>query len=215
MENLPAATQLLKTLMEMPDSSWDEAVNEDSGVNHITGFRRINIEGKASTHIQMKLVETFPEVTPDQFWKMATDTEKRGQWDERFANMEKLGDGENNGTILYFIGKKPPIPMVSARETLVNVWKDETSLGEGKRALITTSVERDDKPITDAYVRLNAEVIATIVEANPDGGCLVNEYRSIDVGGSMIGMVIDKMSKMGPKKNFEGWCRGIEGKVWE
>ena len=216
MDSLPAATQLLKTLFEQPDTDWDQCVDEDSGPNHITGFRRINNEGKPSTHMQIKLRETFPEVTPDQFWEMATNMDKRVVWDtERVQGYEVLGEGENGGTVVYTQGAKPPIPLVSARDTVLNTWKDEVNLGEGRRAFIWSSVEHEKKPVTSAFVRANAEVLATIVEANPGGGTLVNEFRSIDVGGQMLAMAIDKGSKMGPKKNFEQWCKGVAGKKWE
>ena len=155
METLPAATQVLQTLLDRPEADWDKVVDKDLGVNHVTAWRKINIEGKPSTAMQIKLIETFPEATPDQFWELATNFEKRKVWDtERAANAERLGDGENGGSIFHFDGKKPPIPMVSARDVVVNTYKDETTFGEGKRAFIMTSVEHESYPVKSDPVRL-------------------------------------------------------------
>ena len=200
MENLPVATQVLKNLLDRAEADWEKVIDTDNGDNHVTAWRKINIEGKPSTAMQIKLIETFPNATPDQFWELVTNFEKRKEWDtERVTNAEKLGDGENGGVIYHFDGKKPPIPMVSARDVVVNTYKDETNFGEGKRAFIMTSVEHETYPVKSDPVRLQVEVIATIVEANPSGnGTMITEIRSVDLGGNMFAIAIDKGSKMGP-----------------
>ena len=43
---------------------------------------------------------------------------------------------------------------------------------------------------------------------------MITEIRSVDLGGSMLAIAIDKGSKMGPQRNFEAWCKGVNDKKW-
>ena len=77
MEKLPDATQILKTLMESEVPAWEKVHdNIKNGQNHLTSFRR-HIPGRPESHMQLKLIETFPGVSADEFWEMASNTEKR------------------------------------------------------------------------------------------------------------------------------------------
>ena len=88
------------------------------------------------------MVQKFPDVEVDQFFKMVSNMEARKEWDkERCNDMEKVGDAVDNKQMYYMMGKKPPIPLVQARDFLVNTWRDESSFGDGKKAFLWASVE--------------------------------------------------------------------------
>ena len=89
------------------------------------------------------MVAHYPKIEPDAFWGLLTDLDKRMEWDkDRWVQSKRLGE-EAGGNVLHVVGPKPPVPMVSARDFCMIIWKDET-FGEGKRAQYCTSTEHAD-----------------------------------------------------------------------
>ena len=211
------AVALVKELLEKPEGDyWESLGTEENSGNTLSSYRKLNVEGKPATYFQIKMVQKFPDVEVDQFFKMVSNMEARKEWDkERCNDMEKVGDAVDNKQMYYMAGKKPPIPLVQARDFLVNTWRDESSFGDGKKAFLWASVEDSQKGVKEGVTRMKIDVIATIVEKNTDGegattGCKVTEFRAQDMAGDMQPIAIEKGSKMGPKKYFAEWVQAIK-----
>lgn len=164
---------------------------------------------------------------------MVTNMEERKSWDnERLHGMEATNETDKNKW--YFIGKKPPIPNVVTRDYLIQCYKDlDDIFGDGKKVFLWHSIDdkewndvlaqrnaekknsqNKEQPVKEepAIVRMLVEVIATVVEKNPEAegkGCLVTDYRSVDMNGEMLEMAIEKGSKMGPKMSYDVWVKAV------
>ena len=63
------------------------------------------------------MITTFPGLAPENMFELASNLEKRIQWDERWVKMTKVDDAEAHGGFACNIElKKPPVPFVSARD---------------------------------------------------------------------------------------------------
>lgn len=141
--------------------------------------------------------------------------DERKSWDnERLNGMEALTDPDDKDK-WYFIGKKPPIPNVVTRDYLIQCYDNLGDIfGEGKRVFLWHSIDdkrhsTNDKP---EVVRMLVEVIATVVEKTQGDdakGCVVTDYRSVDMNGEMLEMAIEKGSKLGPKMSYDVWVKAI------
>ena len=182
----------------------------------MSAWRKLSVEGKPATYFQIKMVQKFPDVEVEHFYRMASNMEARKDWDkERCNGMEKVGEMNDGKQMYYMEGKKPPIPLVQARDFLVNTWREEGTFGEGAKAFLWASVEDPLKPVRENITRMKIDVIVTIVEKNTDGegattGCKVTEFRAQDMAGDMQPIAIEKGSKMGPKKYFAEWVQAIK-----
>jgi hypothetical protein len=162
------------------------------------------------------MVQTFPEATLDQFFKMASDMSARKDWDkERLNGCEKVGETVDDCQLWYMCGKKPPIPLVPARDFLVNTWSDVKD--DKKKIFIWASVLDDKKKAgeTQDVIRMSCYVATIVEEQKAEGeeevkGCKVTEYRACDMAGDMQATAIDKGTKMGPKKYFAEWVNAIK-----
>ena len=108
---------------------------------------------------------------------------------------------------MYIQLPKPPVPLVSAREIVVTLWKEE-AYGEGKRALVGRSTTKDGAPVNSSNQLADGRAFSAIVEADGDGSKLT-ELRFVDMSGSLLAAVVDKASKTMPGKNFDGWTKKL------
>lgn len=144
----------------------------------------------------------FPNVSADNMWEKVSNLEERTKWDDRWAKSEMLGDHEG-GQALYVQMPKPPVPFVSAREIVMAMWKLE-DYAEGKRAQCASSTTKEGAPVNSDNQLANAKLFSAIVEADGEGSKLT-EIRFLDMGGSLLAAVIDKVTKNIGSRNFEAW----------
>ena len=148
----------------------------------------------------------IPHLEPEQLFAVLGDVEQRVKTDPRWVSpriLEKKGES----SVLTFETAKPPIPMVSAREVVVECFSRENGFGPGQHAFIQVNTEHAEAPIKNglgAKVRANCIVAGNKFEKNPTGkGTLVTELRVMQTGGNMPAVMIGKMSTSLPQKSVE------------
>ena len=83
------------------------------------------------TTVCMKWEHWFPDVEPEELWKMVGDVENRLRWDDKWVDGRILEEREDS-TVVYFKTPKPPIPMISAREMVIKFFNIQDGAGEGR-----------------------------------------------------------------------------------
>ena len=102
---------------------------------------------------------------------------------------------------------KPPVPMVAARESTITQWRVE-DFGEGQRALVGRSTTKEHGHSLPDNQVADMRCFSSITEAEGEG-CKVTEIRYIDMGGSLMNVVINKITSMMPVRNFEAWNKAF------
>ena len=189
-----------------PVSEWDyleaSAVNADyadKSISSSRNWRKLN--PNTPTAFTLKMEQTFPHIEPEALFDLTSDYEKRIKWDSKIIDAKILEKNEDGSIMLHYYSPKPPIPIISQRELLTKLWRIK-DYKDGVYISVGCSVEHPDYPIGTgmfAYVRGHATVQGFMIEKNPNGtGSKFTEIRQFDLGGSIPGAVINKISGMLP-----------------
>ena len=156
--------------------------------------------------MKLRLEATYPFMEAEDVFNLLGDLKTRMKVDDRFESAEIL-DEKDDCIVFYHKSKKPPIPMVSAREMLYAHYKQQDGMGEGKHFICSQSVEHPSKPIKTGLtddVRAKIKFGGAVFFENPDGaGTKTLEFRDFDFGGNIPGPAIAKMSDGMPVKSFQ------------
>ena len=93
----------MKQLFESDISTWEHMPTvdrEDPEGNQLRGYRHINIPGRPTTFIEIRNVQTFPTISPDEMWEMVSNIEYRIKWDQRMVD-PKIIEIDQHSNILY------------------------------------------------------------------------------------------------------------------
>ena len=105
----------------------------------------------------MRIECIYPFIEPEDCFNLLADIRSKLNNDDRFQNGEILED-RGDSFIAYWKTPKPPIPMVSAREFLQDIYKVKDGMGEGRHFGGSMSVEHPSKPVTKDNVRAIAHL---------------------------------------------------------
>uniref|UniRef100_A0A7S3FXL6 START domain-containing protein n=1 Tax=Strombidium rassoulzadegani TaxID=1082188 RepID=A0A7S3FXL6_9SPIT len=178
--------------------------NNDGGY----GFRAKSGSVPGETKVNFVLQMIIPDVEVDAVYDLISNLPERLKWDKRWLE-GKVVEDKPESSILYWKTPKPPIPLVSSREMLVEIFNLKNGLGDGKHIQVMKSAEHPNHPVKSgmfADVRGTIVIYGTKIEKNPKGsGVLLTESRSFKMNGSIPGVAVSKASTVVPEKTFIGW----------
>ena len=134
--------------------TWINADQAEANANGARHWKLKDMTGKQPTDIILKLENTFPAIEPEDLFELISNIEKRVKWDERWVE-GKVIQKDDNSTILHTKTPKPPIPLISQRELVLQFWNIK-NWQAGRHLSISKSVEHADVPIKTgmfAYTR--------------------------------------------------------------
>lgn len=155
-----------------------------------------NRPGATKTTMAIRYELTFPNIEHDALFELISNLEKRIEWDSERWLKAKVVEKKDQSTIINWTSKKPPIPLVNARDLLVEFFTVPNGAGEGRHVQIGKSVEHADckKPSgMGSNERAQVHVMGSIVEKNPNGsGSKMSHVRIVDMSGKFPGVAINK-----------------------
>ena len=113
-----------------------------------------------TTEIMMRMESIFPNIEPNDMWALMCNEQDRIKWDVRYVGPKILGHNEaENSTIIHALGAKPPLAglVVAQRDFVIEVFKLQNGLGEGRHLAVGKSVEHPEAPPANGwfdYVRM-------------------------------------------------------------
>ena len=119
---------------------------------------------------------TFPGIDPEKAWQIATNWSNRYPIDDRFEGAEVI-DENDEYALCFWKGKKPPIPLFSQREFIVEFHKIRNVDGQGKNIMAGINRVHDSKPLPNGFfdnvracVHVQGLTIGPIDPSNPSAG---------------------------------------------
>ena len=201
--------------------SWvpNNAVSVEGDVANVPtlhGKSRKGIENANSFGFWVDM--TFPGVDVETAWKIMSNITERRVYDKRLLDTEIFEENEN---VCYMYGKskKPPVPLVSQRDYLVEFQKIRDGSGEGRHVLCSLNRVHNSKPIgtgffdlVRAFIHVHGMQIEAIDPANPSAGVRLQELRSFDMNGNIPNAFAEGMLPEMMKTQFAAWTE-IFGKA--
>ena len=144
------------------------------------------------------MLNTYPSIEPEAFFNLVGDTKARLVWDHRWVKGSIIKE-DGDSVTMHCFSPKPPVPMVSEREFVTQIFNLRDVPAPGLFFNLAHSVNDPSKPVATgmfATPRGLVEVQGLLIEANPNGkGTKTTEVRSMNMGGSIPGAVIGKMKE--------------------
>ena len=165
----------------------------------------------------------LPMITPDNFFELASNWDKRKEWDNiHYVDpeiIEKTRNGSYDTCLLYHKSKKAPVPFnlfVAQRDILVKYFSVKNAFKRGQHIIAGVNATDDRKPIDTGYfadVRAGVNVHGFIIEPNTDWeratGTKIVEIRSMNINGSIPGELISKVADEIPYETIKIWIDTI------
>ena len=128
MEGTAAPIDAFNAHMALGDDEWegfpDSWTNADcSDANAASNkFWRRKTAHAISTAFVLKFDTIFPNIEPDVLCEMFSNFETRMKWDERIVSGKLVERPADGSTVFHHYTPKPPIPVISQRELLLQMW---------------------------------------------------------------------------------------------
>ena len=144
----------------------------------------------------IKYEHIYPNIESDAFWELNSNVEKRIEWDSERWNKGKVIEKKDNSIIINWTSPKPPIPMINARDMLVEFFVVPNGAGEGRNVIVGKSVDHASCPPPKGWgsnERGNVRMFGSIIEKNPNGaGSKITHMRNIDMVGKFPEVAVKK-----------------------
>ena len=89
---------------------------------------------------------TFPQIEPDAMFELMGNIQVRMQWDERWIKPKILQQNADGSVIMHVNTPKPPIPLVSQRDLVLEMYSLKDVKAQDIHMVIAGSVEHADMP---------------------------------------------------------------------
>jgi hypothetical protein len=119
---------------------------------------------------------TFPGIDSEKAWNIATNWSNRFPIDDRLEEGQVIDENDEHA-LCFWKRKKPPIPLFSQRDFLVEFHKVKNVDGQGKHIMAGINRVHDSKPVQNGFfanvracVHIQSLIIGPIDPSNPSAG---------------------------------------------
>jgi hypothetical protein len=94
-------------LCDIPDSDWEQlplctvVAGEFEGDHTMTAMRMLKANGDNCTQVYAKIIQFYPNISPDDLFDLVSDNIERVKWEVRYKNVEIIDKDEEGLMTLY------------------------------------------------------------------------------------------------------------------